>query len=283
MTISIAGGRKLTLKKANIVLEEVDIIVNPANGSLEHGAGVAGAINKASNGEVQKHSHRYVKKSGQLFAGQVAVTAAGGSLKCKQIIHAVGPTKYDNNPSVCERRLREVMKRVLEQAEKNGAQSISIPAISAGLFGVGADLVAKSITESILGFKFRKSLPVLSDIRIVIIDQPTHRSFAQLFAARMPSFATMKTAPGPTYRRLSQPLPSSLVITSPALSSTSSGLLSTNSALLSNQAFPLTGKGSSANDGESSGLSAEDFFLVISKMWLGYIAFHACGYMLRCM
>ena len=185
MVIPLPGGRKLTLKQADIVMEEVDIIVNAANKNLDHGAGVAGAINRASNGAVQKYSEKYIKKHGQLFPGQVAVTQAGGLLKCKRIIHAVGPTNYEYNVTVCERLLHDVMNKVLKEAEKFSAQSIAVPAISSGIFGVGKELVAKSITDSIQSYRFSKPPPTLSDIRIVIIDHPTHSVFAQLFATRM--------------------------------------------------------------------------------------------------
>ena len=189
MVIPVAGGRKLTLKHADIVLEEVDIIVNAANGNLDHGGGVAGAINRASNGLVQRHSDSYIKKHGRLFTGQVAVTNAGGSLKCKRIIHAVGPTRSDHNVTVCERQLNVVMNKTLQEAEKNGAQSIAIPAISSGIFGVDKELVARCVTDSIQSYKFRKPLPTLSDIRIVIIDHPTYSTFAQLFTTQMATLA----------------------------------------------------------------------------------------------
>lgn len=55
-SMSLPGGRSVTLKQANIVNEAVDVIVDAANDRLVHGAGVAAAINKASEGVVQKLS-----------------------------------------------------------------------------------------------------------------------------------------------------------------------------------------------------------------------------------
>ena len=214
MVIPIAGGRKLTLKQADITKEEVDIIVNAANRNLEHGGGVAGAIDRASNGTVQRISYQYIKKHGRLSAGQVAVTRAGGSLKCKHVIHAVGPTKSDYNLIMCEHLLFDVMKKVLQEAEKIGACSISIPAISSGIFGVGKELVARCVTDSILTFNFRKPLPTLIDIRIVIIDQPTHSCFARYFATKMAALAPSKPAPDDVHKTLIQP--AKLTLPSPA-------------------------------------------------------------------
>ena len=185
--IPIPGGRRLTLKQANIVLEEVDVIVNAANRNLEHGGGVAGAINKASKGAVQKRSKQHIKQHGRLQAGQVAVTGAGGSLKCKHIIHAVGPMKSGNNDAMCERLLYDVVENALREAENLDARSVSLPAISSGIFGVATELVAKCVIDSVLYFKYSKPPPVLSDIRIVIIDNPTHSRFAQYFARKSTS------------------------------------------------------------------------------------------------
>ena len=183
--IEIPGGRRLTLKQANIVLEEVDVIVNAANRNLEHGGGVAAAINKASKGAVQKHSKQHIKQHGRLQAGQVAVTGAGGSLKCKHVIHAVGPMKSGNNDATCERLLYDVVENALREAENLDARSVSLPAISSGIFGVATELVAKCVVDSVLYFKYSKPPPVLSDIRIVIIDNLTHSKFAQYFARKL--------------------------------------------------------------------------------------------------
>ena len=194
MCISITGGRKLTLKMGDIILEEVDIIVNAANTNLLHGGGIAGAINEASHGAVQRYSHQYIQHYGPLYPGQIAVTTSGGSLKCKRIIHAVGPTKAGNSDTVCERLLNVVMESILQEGERLNAKSISIPAISSGIFGVDAHLVARCVIDSILRYGFRKSLPILSDIRVVIIDQPTHIVFAQYVVTKMKSFEQSSAA-----------------------------------------------------------------------------------------
>jgi len=181
--IGLPGGRKLTLKKANIVEEKVDIIVNAANGRLQHGGGVAGAINNASHGEVQKYSDRYTSRKGPVPVGQGAWTNAGGALKCKYVFHAVGPDS-SHTATECERLLTQVVNLALLRADKANHTSIAIPAISSGIFGVNKDLVARCVIDTILNFRFTKSPPVLSDIRIVIIDSPTYSCFARYFVQK---------------------------------------------------------------------------------------------------
>ena len=183
LTVSLADGRMFMLKKGNIVTEDVDAIVNAANGHLSHDGGVALAINQASNGAVQRYSTQHMRQRQyrEIQPGNVACTGAGGTLKCKSIIHAVGPRKGDHQ---CENTLNSLMRRILKEAEKQEVVSIAIPAISSGIFGVDKDLVARCIIDSIVNFKFSKSSALLRDIRVVIIDQPTYQCFAKYLKSK---------------------------------------------------------------------------------------------------
>lgn len=189
--IVLPGGQKLTLKRANIVEEKVDVIVNAANSRLQHGGGVAGAINDASYGEVQKYSDRYFNHKGPVSVGQGVYTNAGGALKCKRVFHAVGP---DNSytRAECERLLTQVVSIALVSAEKANHNSIAIPALSSGIFGVSKDVVARCVVDAVVNFRFTKTPPVLSDIRIVIIDKPTYSCFARYIVQKR---ALLKQAP----------------------------------------------------------------------------------------
>ena len=180
--ICFSHGRSLILKRADIVQEDVAIIVNAANERLAHAGGVAAAIDKASHGVVQHYSSQYVQQHGPVPVGGVAVTGAGGSLKAKFIIHAVGPRK--SSDQYCMEMLQRVVTEALHVAEDYQVPSIAFPAISSGIFGVNKDLVAVAMTDTILNYQFRSLVPILSSIRIVIIDQPTFSSFAKHFSLR---------------------------------------------------------------------------------------------------
>ena len=176
--IPLGGPLHLTLKKDNIVTEDVDVIVNAANGRLQHGGGVAAAINKASGGAVQQHSDdimRRKKYHGEFNVGRVVTTRAGGMLKCEHVIHAVGPTSSHHDS---EGALKMVIRNILKEAAKLEVRSVAIPAISSGLFGVDKDLVARCILDVLFSYNYPKDAPVLSDIRVVIIDSPTYQCFA---------------------------------------------------------------------------------------------------------
>ena len=178
--IIFGGARILKLKKSNIVHEQVDVIVNAANSLLDHGGGVAGAIDKASCGNVQRQSSALIQQYGPIAVGDVTVTGAGGNLQCYTVYHAVGP---DNlmHPDHCQAILQRVMTKVLNLGEEHKVSSMALPAISTGVFGVDRDLVARTMVDTILHHPF-KSNAVMIDIRIAIIDDLTFNCFAKYFA-----------------------------------------------------------------------------------------------------
>ena len=177
--IQLPDARTLTLKKANIVTEKVDIIVNPANDRLSHAGGVAAALDKASKRKLQKLCDNHIRQKGPVNVGCIAITAGGGDLKCDKVIHAVGPrfALYQID-AYYEHYLNAVVQEALKGAERYNAESIAFPAISTGIFGVKKELVARCLVNTIVAYKFSKPHPVLSDIRIVIIDDDTYDPFA---------------------------------------------------------------------------------------------------------
>ena len=191
--IRLSSDRTLTLKKADLVKEEVDIIVNPANNRLSHAGGVAAALDRASNGQLQKYSSRHIQQKGMVPVGSIAITLGGGALKCDKVIHAVGPEK-SYGEAECERLLNRVVHEALKGAERHNANSISFPAISTGIFGVKKELVVRCVVDTIMTFHFTKPSPVLSDIRIVIIDEKTYAPFAYYFQQKQKPPGTTKDA-----------------------------------------------------------------------------------------
>ena len=181
--IKFSHNRTLTLKKGDIVKEKADILVNAANGGLLHGSGVAGALNAASRGELQRHCDKYMRerRGKEVPVGEAAVTQGGGKLACKHVIHVVGPDGYKHSTAQCEHLVQQAVRNTLKVAERLNVTSIVLPAISCGIFGVSKDLVARCVIDTILGYNYTKPSPILSDIRIVILDGPTHSCFARHF------------------------------------------------------------------------------------------------------
>lgn len=157
---------KLKVIEGDITIEDVDAIVNPANNYLQHGGGVAGAIVRAGGDIIQRESDEFVRKNGPLPTGEATITS-GGRLRAKYVIHTVGPRwgEWDE-----ENKLRKAVQSVLEIACKNGIKTLSIPAISCGIFGFPPELGTKIIVETIK--EFLKSSPCSFDeIHLIGIGQ----------------------------------------------------------------------------------------------------------------
>lgn len=101
--------------------------MNTANSNLYHGGGVAAAIVAKGEGIIQEESD----KIGYLPTGNVVITNAG-KLPCKAVIHVVGPRNGEGKEN---EKLTLAINNILKLAQQNNFKSISIPAISAGIFG----------------------------------------------------------------------------------------------------------------------------------------------------
>ena len=180
ITLPMPYNRSLTVKKGDLVKEEVTAIVNAANERLKHGAGVAFAINRASRGQVQRESDQVMRDNWQhpIPTGQVAVTGAGGDLRCKAVIHAVGPDASARRIDDCKQLLKQACENTLRCAEDKGMHSIALPPISSGIYAMPKDLVAQILIDTILQHPYRQDSS-LKDIRIVIIDRLTLMPFLQ--------------------------------------------------------------------------------------------------------
>jgi putative ATPase len=119
----------------DMTTENVDAIVNAANEKLDHVSGLAGSIVKKGGEIIQVESDNLIweRRSMPLEEGDVAVTTAG-RLPAKHVIHAVGPVWHGGKNGE-EVILHLAVSNVLSKAEEMKLASVSIPAISSGIFG----------------------------------------------------------------------------------------------------------------------------------------------------
>ncbi len=129
------GNKTVRLISADLTERDVDAIVNAANSHLQHGGGVAGAIVRKGGRIIQEESD----KIGYVPVGGAAITT-GGKLKARYVIHAVGPRMGEGDE---DNKLKKAINSVLKLATEERLKSISIPAISAGIFGFPKDRCAK--------------------------------------------------------------------------------------------------------------------------------------------
>ena len=168
------GDRKILIKKGDITKEQSDAIVNPANSSLSHGGGAALAIVRAGGVKIQKDNDELIKRIGTLPVGKAVITY-GHNLKAKFVIHTVGPIMGEGNE---ENKLRKAVTSVLTLAESYNLTSISIPAISSGVFGFPKEKCAEILLKTSVEFLKRDDID-LKNIVMCNHDNKTTDIFLQ--------------------------------------------------------------------------------------------------------
>jgi O-acetyl-ADP-ribose deacetylase (regulator of RNase III) len=157
------GRTTLRLVSADLTECDVDAIVNAANSRLQHGGGGAGAIVRKGGRAIQDESD----KIGYVPVGGAAITT-GGKLKARYVIHAVGPRMGEGDE---DNKLKNAINSVLELAVDERFKSISIPAISAGIFGFPKDRCAKILVGAAAAFLKSKPEHPLELVEFCIFDQ----------------------------------------------------------------------------------------------------------------
>lgn len=167
-------GQTLQVVQGDITIEEVDAIVNAANEHLQHGGGVAWAISKKGGDAIQRESDEWVRKYGPVSHAQPAWTS-GGLLPAKYIIHAVGPVWAGDGTD--DAKLASAVTGSLRVADELKCDSISMPAISTGIFGFPKDRAAGIIFKSINTYFEAGRESNIRVIRIVLFDKSTIDTF----------------------------------------------------------------------------------------------------------
>lgn len=152
-------------------LQDIDVIVNAANGLGIMGAGVAGAIARSMGEKATDAVRDYCKDSGPYEAGQMYRTDAGLLKRrgIKEIYHAV-TMKFPGQPTTM-RIIESALKSVMMEAILEGANSIAIPGLGTGIGGLDKIQVARKMA-TILS-------PYEGQVDITVIDR--NRDFIETF------------------------------------------------------------------------------------------------------
>jgi O-acetyl-ADP-ribose deacetylase (regulator of RNase III) len=157
--------------RGDLTESDVDAIVNAANSYLQHGGGVAGAIVRKGGQIIQEES----AKIGHVPVGGCAITS-GGRLKAKFVIHAVGPRWGEGDE---ENKLRKAVKSTLALATEKEFETLSMPAISAGIFGFPKDRCAQIMVKETKTFLEENKDTSLKEINYYLIDDDIIQFFEQ--------------------------------------------------------------------------------------------------------
>lgn len=167
------GDRTVRLVQGDITERDTDAIVNAANAYLQHGGGVAGAIVRRGGQVIQDESD----KIGFTPVGHAVLTSAG-KLSAKFIIHAVGPRMGEGDE---DNKLRNAVLNSLLLASQKGLHSISMPAISSGIFGFPKDRCARILVREAGTFIKKQTGSSVQLIEFCIYDDLTLGYFIKEF------------------------------------------------------------------------------------------------------
>ncbi|XP_013401660.1 poly [ADP-ribose] polymerase 14 isoform X2 [Lingula anatina] len=164
----------VAIHRDDLTKQHVDVIVNAANRDMSHIGGLAKAIVDAGGRKIQDECYAYTGKHGALLDGQVFASSAG-KLPCKKILHAVGPI-WRGGSNNEENLLYEAVYNCLDEATKMKFESISFPALSAGVYRFPIDKCSEVILEAIRDF-LKNSSSSVTEVRIVSLEERVLTAF----------------------------------------------------------------------------------------------------------
>ena len=162
------GGRVFEVVIGDLLAEPVDAIVNAANGHLAHGGGVAAAISRAAGPLLAREGDAIVRERGPIPVGEAVVTTAG-HLPFKGVIHAVGPHQGIGQE---EEQLKQALESAFRRAHERGWASVSLPAVSSGIFAVPLEVCARAYVAAVRGFFAANPDCLLRTIRLCLLRGP---------------------------------------------------------------------------------------------------------------
>ena len=163
------AGVSICVRVGDITKESCDAIVNSANIYLQKGSGVCGAIFAAAGLQLKDACEVQAQKyGGKLGVGQAVVTEAF-NLKAKYIIHSVSPRCMFQWNDTIQKALYNAYSEIFEIAQREGFESIAIPAMGIGKHYCDLDrcaMIAMSVLDEYLyrpDKKLKRIIFVLSD------------------------------------------------------------------------------------------------------------------------
>lgn len=170
------GGLEVAVQTGNITTVPADAIGNAANAELRGGGGVDGAIHRAGGPSIMAELDKVRARIGRCPQGSAVHTSAG-NLPAKWVLHAVGPVYRDGRSGEAS-TLGQCYASCLELADKLGARSLTLPAISTGVYGYPMDDAARVAISAVVAAS-RESPHNLERVTFVLFGTEAFRSFGR--------------------------------------------------------------------------------------------------------
>jgi len=157
----------------NLVRDESEAIVNPAQKELAPGGGVDGEIHLWGGERIWEESRRL----GGCEVGDAKITT-GGDLPAKYVIHTVGPIWTGGEAGEAE-ALSSCYRRCLEVAVEHGIRTIAFPAISTGHYGYPIEEAARVAFQTVRDYL--KAHDNLDRVRFVLRGREAFERYEEAF------------------------------------------------------------------------------------------------------
>lgn len=153
----------------DITKESCDAIVNSANIYLERGSGVCGAIFDGAGAKLKEACREKIALLERNLAVSESVVTSGFNLPAKNIIHSVSPRCMFQWNDDLQKLLLYTYENIFETAQREGYESIAIPAMGIGHHHCDIEVCAMIAIETLNRYlyqddkKLQKIIFVLSD------------------------------------------------------------------------------------------------------------------------
>ena len=158
---------RVEVVQGDLCQETTDAIVNITSNdmNMESAGALSKAVKQASGPQVEAECNLLGQQS-----GGSAVITSGGNLPARHIIHMIPDSARKDH-------LQQCVERCLRLAETKGLQSISVPAIGTGAFGMSAVDSASLIFQALDNFS--GSFNTVQKVRIVVLQPKMQHAFQQ--------------------------------------------------------------------------------------------------------
>jgi O-acetyl-ADP-ribose deacetylase (regulator of RNase III) len=144
---------ELTLIRASVLEQPVDVIVNAANIGMRGGGALDGAIHRAAGPEMVRDLEIAAPHGAK--TAEVVVSGAH-NLPQKWVFHVTGPVWKEAKALECDELLAKSYRGCLEEAQKRGLESIAFPSLSTGVFSFPLERAAPIAVGTVVEFLTQK-------------------------------------------------------------------------------------------------------------------------------
>jgi O-acetyl-ADP-ribose deacetylase (regulator of RNase III) len=165
---------QIELSTADITTIPADAIVNAAHHALRGGGGVDGAIHRAGGPAILADCIKRYPDG--VPTGQAGWTTAG-ELPAQYVIHVVGPnyTAGQRDPGLLE----SCYRNALRLADELGVVRLTLPAVSAGIYGWPAQSAADIAVQVLQGASTR-----VEQATFCLVEPRLYKAFSKAVAGK---------------------------------------------------------------------------------------------------